>query len=83
MDISTLILIFAIVTVVLGSIIALVWWHLADIIFPGTAEKTGQRIFRLSRREKEPPPKARVIEFDGPEAEKGRGRGEGSTPPGR
>jgi flagellar basal body-associated protein FliL len=64
MEITTLIIIFAVIVVILGSIIALVWWHLADVVFPGTAEKTGQRIFRFGKRAKEPPAKARVIEFD-------------------
>jgi hypothetical protein len=66
MEITTLIIIFAIIVVILGSIIALVWWHLADVIFPGTAEKTGQRIFRFGKRAKEPPASPRVIEFDEP-----------------
>lgn len=65
MDISTLIIIFAVIVLVLGSIIALVWWHLADVIFPGTSEKTGQRIFRLRKKSKEQPRDAQVIDFDG------------------
>ena len=64
MSISTLIVIFAVLAVVLGSIVALVWWHLADVFFPGTAEKTGQRIFRLGRKGGGTPPEAKVIRFD-------------------
>jgi hypothetical protein len=65
MDIGWLIIIFAIIAVVFGSVIALVWWHLADVFFPGTSEKTGQRIFRRRRSGPEPP-KAIVIDFDAP-----------------
>jgi hypothetical protein len=60
--IGWLIIIFAIIAVALGSVIALVWWHLADVLFPGTAEKTGQRIFRR-RREREPRQDAVVIDY--------------------
>lgn len=64
MSIGWLIVIFAVLAVVLGSVIALVWWHLADVFFPGTAEKTGQRIFPVDSKEEEhagPAPK--VIDF--------------------
>lgn len=63
MNIGWLIIIFAVLAVVLGSVIALVWWHLADVIFPGTAEKTGQRIFRIGRKPPEAPPPAKVVDF--------------------
>lgn len=30
---------------------ALIWWHLADIMYPGTDRKTGQRIFKKRGRQ--------------------------------
>jgi hypothetical protein len=42
------ILITAGIMVVLGSVVALIWWRLADSMFPGASRKTGQQI-RLGR----------------------------------
>ncbi|MFN0133640.1 MAG: hypothetical protein ACKVW3_14070 [Phycisphaerales bacterium] len=59
------------VMLVAGVFFALVWWQMADVIFPGASKKTGQRI--LGRAEgkdggpdgvKAPPPGARVVRFE-------------------
>ena len=34
---------------IIGTVFAVVWWRLADVIYPGTDEKTGQRIGRGRR----------------------------------
>jgi hypothetical protein len=36
--------IIAAIMLVVGSGAALIWWRLADSLFPGATEKTGQRI---------------------------------------
>jgi hypothetical protein len=66
MNITLMIVIFAVLAVVLGSVIALVWWHLADYFFPGTAEKTGQRIFRRRKNRAPQSWQPTVIDFDAP-----------------
>jgi hypothetical protein len=53
---------------VIGTVFAVVWWRLAEVIYPGTDQKTGQRIGRGRRR---PPgavaPDAKVVTgFDDP-----------------
>lgn len=52
------------VMLVVGVVFALIWWHLADVLFPGTARKTGQRILGHEDDRKGPPPGAKVIKFD-------------------
>jgi len=43
---QTWIIIIAIVIMLaVGVIAALIWWHMADVLYPGTDKKTGQRIF--------------------------------------
>ena len=49
---------------VVGVVFALIWWQMADVLFPGTAEKTGQRILGGRDEPKGPPPGAKVIKFD-------------------
>jgi hypothetical protein len=54
------------IMLVVGVIFAVIWWHLADVLFPGTAKKTGQKILPLGEdgSAKGPPPGAKVIRFD-------------------
>lgn len=59
----TLLLVVAGIVLVLGTIAALVWWGLADAMFPGTTRKTGQAIFRRKSR-RAPPADAVVVRFD-------------------
>lgn len=33
-----------------GVVFATIWWHMADLVYPGTDEKTGQRIFKKRSR---------------------------------
>lgn len=56
------------VMLVVGVVFAVIWWQLADVLFPGTAKKTGQKILPLGDDEapKGPPPGATVIRFDQP-----------------
>jgi hypothetical protein len=58
------------VMLVVGVVFAVVWWQLADVLFPGTTKKTGQRILPMrDDQPKGPPPGAKVIRFDdGPQA---------------
>ena len=35
---------------VIGTVFALVWWGTADLLFPGVAQKTGQRLFKKKRK---------------------------------
>ena len=54
------------IMLVIGTLFAVAWWWLADFIFPGTSEKTGQRIIR-ARKGAPTPPDAKVItDFDQP-----------------
>lgn len=41
-----IIVIAIVVMLVVGVVAALIWWHMADVLYPGTDKKTGQRIFR-------------------------------------
>jgi hypothetical protein len=41
-----LILIVVAIMLVIGVTFALIWWHMADVVYPGTDQKTGQRIFK-------------------------------------
>ena len=43
-----IILIVIAVMLVVGTLFAVIWWHMADILFPGTAKKTGQTILLVS-----------------------------------
>jgi hypothetical protein len=51
------------VMLVVGVIFAVIWWQMADVLFPGTARKTGQRILGGTPKAG-PPPGAKVIRFD-------------------
>ena len=53
---------------VIGTVFAVVWWRLAEVIYPGTDEKTGQRIGRGQRRPRRTTaPDAKVVTgFDDP-----------------
>jgi hypothetical protein len=63
----TLLLVVTGIVLVLGTVAALVWWTMADWMFPGTSRKTGQAILRkLGKREKPPAEKAVVVRFDEP-----------------
>ena len=42
---SWIIIIAIVVMLVIGITAALIWWHMADVLYPGTDKKTGQRIF--------------------------------------
>lgn len=42
---SWIILIAVVVMLVIGITAALIWWQMADVLYPGTDKKTGQRIF--------------------------------------
>ncbi len=43
---QTWIIVIAIgVMLTIGVVAALIWWHMADVLYPGTDKKTGQRIF--------------------------------------
>ena len=70
------IIIVAVVVLIVGTVIAVVWWRLADRLFPGASDRTGQHI-RLSKGSQ--PPRhagAEVIkDFDDPHAKR-------SPPPG-
>ena len=61
-----IILIVIAVMLVFGTIFAVIWWHMADVLFPGTAKKTGQTILRgRSDKPHTPHPGATVIKsFD-------------------
>lgn len=60
-----IILIVIAVMLVVGTLFAVIWWHMADILFPGTAKKTGQTILRGKSKPQGPPPGATVIKsFD-------------------
>lgn len=41
-----IIIIAIVVMLAVGVVAALIWWHMADVLYPGTDKKTGQRIFR-------------------------------------
>ncbi len=48
-----------------GTIAAVVWWQMADVLFPGASRKTGQRILGGDDKPSGPPPGATVIKgFD-------------------
>ncbi len=50
-----------------GTIAAVVWWTMADVLFPGASRKTGQRILGSDRKPSGPPPGATVVkDFDDP-----------------
>ena len=40
-----IILIAIVVMLTIAVVAALIWWHMADVLYPGTDKKTGQRIF--------------------------------------
>ena len=48
---STIILIVIGIMLFVAVTSALIWWHLADIMYPGTDRKTGQRIFKKRSRQ--------------------------------
>ena len=50
-----------VIVLVMGTVFALVWWRLADVIYPGVDEKTGQRIGRRKRRREGAAPGAKVV----------------------
>lgn len=55
------------VMLVAGVFFALIWWQMADVLFPGTAKKTGQRILGKDADTRPgPPPGATVVKFDSP-----------------
>jgi hypothetical protein len=56
----TVIVIVVIVMLVVGVVFALAWWQMADVLFPGTARKTGQKILG-GGKPKPPPPPATVV----------------------
>lgn len=56
---SIIVLVIAVMLVV-GVVFALVWWQMADVLFPGTARKTGQRILGRGKG-KAPSPEATVV----------------------
>ena len=61
----TVILVVIGVMLVVGVVFALIWWQMADVLFPGTTKKTGQRILGGGDDQpKGPPPGAKVIRFD-------------------
>ena len=73
MGTNVVFLVIAIMLVV-GVVFALAWWQMADVLFPGTARKTGQRIFG-GRKDQSPPPGATVIKgFDSQEPPSGSAR---------
>ncbi len=47
---STIILVVIAIMLVVGVVSAMIWWHLADVMYPGTDAKTGQRIFKKRGR---------------------------------
>ena len=63
-----IIIIVIAVMLIVGTIFAMIWWHMADVLFPGTAKKTGQTILGgKSGKPSTPPPGATVIKtFDDP-----------------
>ncbi len=62
---STIILVVVGIMLFVAVTAALIWWHLADIMYPGTDKKTGQRIFK--KRGREINPSATVVTgFDSP-----------------
>lgn len=59
------------VMLIAGVFFALVWWQMADVVFPGAAKKTGQRILGKDADAKPgPPPGATVVRFDPPSEER-------------
>ena len=64
---SNIIIGMVVLVLVMGTVFALVWWRLADVIYPGTDRKTGQRIGRGKRRRSAAAPGAKVVTgFDEP-----------------
>lgn len=50
-----------------GTIAAVVWWTMADVLFPGASKKTGQRILGSDKKREGPPPGATIVRgFDEP-----------------
>ena len=48
-----------------GTIAAVVWWTMADVLFPGASRKTGQRILGSDKKPDGPPPGATIVKgFD-------------------
>lgn len=64
----------SIVVVVGGTIVALVWWKLADRVFPGADAATGQRI-GLRKRKKDESDRIVIKGFDGGSDAKTGGEG--------
>ena len=53
------------IMLVVGVVFAVAWWQMADVLFPGTARKTGQTILGGKKKAEGPPPGATVIkDFD-------------------
>jgi hypothetical protein len=57
---STIVFIVISIMLVVGVVFALAWWQMADVLFPGTARKTGQKILG-GRKGQAPPTSATVI----------------------
>lgn len=63
---GTIVIVVIAIMLVVGVVFALAWWQMADVLFPGTARKTGQRILG-GRQSRQPAPNATVIRgFDAP-----------------
>jgi len=56
----TVVLVVIGIMLVVGVVFALAWWQMADVLFPGTARKTGQTILR-GRKNQPPSPTATVV----------------------
>jgi hypothetical protein len=69
-----IILITAAIMLVLGSVAALIWWRLADALFPGASEKTGQKIGPPGRRQR-PPTGTVISDFPSPGGDQPRAPG--------
>jgi flagellar basal body-associated protein FliL len=66
---QTWIIVIAIVVfLAIAVIAALIWWHMADVLYPGTDKKTGQRIFGKGERGAANPGATVVRGFEEPPA---------------
>lgn len=66
---SWIIVIGIVVFFAIAVIAALIWWHLADVMYPGADKKTGQRIFGKAPKGPANPGATVVKGFDQPPSE--------------
>jgi flagellar basal body-associated protein FliL len=65
---SWIIIIAIVVMLTIAVVAALIWWHMADVLYPGTDKKTGQRILGKSGGARANPNATVVKGFEEPPA---------------